>query len=37
MSDYSDEGSDSSSVDEYAESTHVLSRTLDSIRSTGDI
>ncbi|KAJ0157967.1 hypothetical protein HZ326_0583 [Fusarium oxysporum f. sp. albedinis] len=36
MSDYSDEGSESSSVDEYAESTHALSRTLDSIRSTGD-
>ncbi|KAJ9423336.1 hypothetical protein QL093DRAFT_2097291 [Fusarium oxysporum] len=36
MSDYSDEGSESSSVDEYAESTHALSRTLDSIRSTED-
>jgi hypothetical protein len=37
MTDYSDEGSESSSGNEYTESTHALSRTLDSIRSTGEI
>ncbi|PNP85665.1 hypothetical protein FNYG_00721 [Fusarium nygamai] len=37
MSDSSDEGSKSYSVDEYAESKQALSRTLDSIRSTGEI
>jgi hypothetical protein len=37
MSDSSDEGSESYSVDEYAESKQALSRTLDSSRSTGGI
>ncbi|KAF5532344.1 hypothetical protein FNAPI_12969 [Fusarium napiforme] len=37
MSDSSEEGSESYSVDEYAESKQALSRTLDSIRSTSEI
>lgn len=36
MSDSFDEGSESYSVDEYAESKQALSRTPDSIRSTGE-
>ncbi|KAF9777669.1 hypothetical protein IL306_004345 [Fusarium sp. DS 682] len=37
MSSYSGEESEGSSVNEYAESTHALLRTLDSIQSTGKI
>lgn len=37
MSNSSDEGSESSSVDVYAESRKALLRTLDTIRSPGEI